>query len=53
VGEGIEHRVQLEQLQREKCDSGQGFLFARPLRPAAIEELLGGDGDGRSVAASA
>jgi EAL domain-containing protein (putative c-di-GMP-specific phosphodiesterase class I) len=40
VGEGIEERAQLRHLQRERCDSGQGFLFARPLDVAAVEELL-------------
>jgi diguanylate cyclase (GGDEF)-like protein len=40
LGEGIEQEAQLRQLQREQCDSGQGFLFARPLQPRAINELL-------------
>ncbi|MDQ6777760.1 MAG: EAL domain-containing protein [Actinomycetota bacterium] len=40
VGEGIEERAQLRHLQRELCDSGQGFLFARPLDVDAVEELL-------------
>jgi EAL domain-containing protein (putative c-di-GMP-specific phosphodiesterase class I) len=40
LGEGIEDRVQLRQLQRERCDTGQGFLFARPLEPEAIDQLL-------------
>ena len=40
LGEGIEERSQLRQLQREHCDSGQGFLFARPLEPDAVAELL-------------
>jgi diguanylate cyclase (GGDEF)-like protein len=39
VGEGIEERAQLRQLQRENCDSGQGFLFARPLTPSDIQAL--------------
>jgi diguanylate cyclase (GGDEF)-like protein len=42
--EGIEHRSQLEHLQSEECDSGQGYLFARPLPPAALEDLLNMDG---------
>jgi diguanylate cyclase (GGDEF)-like protein len=41
VGEGIEERSQLRHLQAEQCDSGQGYLFARPLEAAAVEELLG------------
>jgi EAL domain-containing protein (putative c-di-GMP-specific phosphodiesterase class I) len=46
LGEGIELRSQLEQLQREHCDLGQGFLFAHPLEPAQMGDLL----DGRSAA---
>ncbi|MGZ6588972.1 MAG: putative bifunctional diguanylate cyclase/phosphodiesterase [Solirubrobacteraceae bacterium] len=40
LGEGIEEQFQLRQLQLEHCDSGQGFLFARPLQPEAIDEML-------------
>ena len=40
LGEGIEEQAQLRHLQAEDCDSGQGFLFARPLEPDAIDELL-------------
>jgi len=40
LGEGIEEQSQLRELQREHCDSGQGFLFARPLEPDAIDRLL-------------
>jgi diguanylate cyclase (GGDEF)-like protein/PAS domain S-box-containing protein len=32
VAEGIENPTQLELLQEMKCDFGQGFHFARPLR---------------------
>jgi EAL domain-containing protein (putative c-di-GMP-specific phosphodiesterase class I) len=41
LAEGIEDRVQLEALQREHCDHGQGFLFSRPLSVDALEEFLG------------
>ena len=41
LAEGIEDRDQLSALQREHCDLGQGFLFARPLEPDAVETLLG------------
>ena len=40
VGEGIEQWDQLEQLQREQCELGQGFLLARPAAPEVISELL-------------
>lgn len=40
LGEGIEQQTQLRHLQDEHCDSGQGFLFARPLDPDAIGRLL-------------
>ncbi|HEV7528204.1 MAG TPA: EAL domain-containing protein [Solirubrobacteraceae bacterium] len=40
VAEGIEQQLELSQLQSELCDSGQGFLFARPLDAAATEGFL-------------
>jgi diguanylate cyclase (GGDEF)-like protein len=40
LGEGIEDLAQLEHLQRARCDSGQGFLFARPLEADALTEFL-------------
>jgi diguanylate cyclase (GGDEF)-like protein len=40
VAEGIEQQLELSQLQNELCDSGQGFLFARPLDAAATESFL-------------
>jgi diguanylate cyclase (GGDEF)-like protein len=40
LAEGIEHQSQVEELQREECDLGQGFLFARPLTPEVLERLL-------------
>jgi len=36
LAEGIEEEGQLARLQREQCDSGQGYLFAKPLEPEAI-----------------
>jgi len=41
LAEGIEDQAQLKRLQREQCDTGQGFLFARPLNVAAMEQFLG------------
>jgi diguanylate cyclase (GGDEF)-like protein len=40
LAEGIEETSQLEILRNEQCDSGQGFIFSRPVEPAAIEALL-------------
>ena len=40
LGEGIEEHAQLEQLKLEDCDSGQGFLFARPLDVEAVTRFL-------------
>ncbi len=42
VAEGIEMHQELSLLQGERCDSGQGFLFAKPLElPAANAFLMG------------
>ena len=38
--EGIEQQQQLSKLRDEDCDSGQGFLFARPLDVAATEAFM-------------
>ncbi len=40
LAEGIEEPRELSLLLAEQCDSGQGFLFARPLDAAAAEALL-------------
>ena len=40
LAEGIEQQRELSLLQEEHCDSGQGFLFARPLAADAAEEFL-------------
>jgi diguanylate cyclase (GGDEF)-like protein len=40
VAEGIEVDEQLTQLRRETCDSGQGFLLARPLELADLASFL-------------
>jgi diguanylate cyclase (GGDEF)-like protein len=41
VAEGVETEAQLSQLRRLRCDSAQGYLFARPLAPGDMSDLLG------------
>ena len=40
VAEGIEDREQLRQLRGELCDTGQGYLLARPLEVEKMEAFL-------------
>ena len=40
LAEGIEEQEQYDRLQQEDCDSGQGFMLARPLSVAAVEEFV-------------
>jgi diguanylate cyclase (GGDEF)-like protein len=40
LAEGIERHHELSLLQDELCDSGQGFLFARPLDAASAEAFF-------------
>jgi hypothetical protein len=40
LAEGIEESAQYSQLEREHCDSGQGYIFARPLEADALEAFL-------------
>jgi EAL domain-containing protein (putative c-di-GMP-specific phosphodiesterase class I) len=40
LAEGVEEQSQLRELQLEGCDLAQGFLFARPLAPDALERFL-------------
>jgi diguanylate cyclase (GGDEF)-like protein len=40
VAEGIEQQQELSLLRAEHCDSGQGFLFARPLDVDATEAFF-------------
>jgi diguanylate cyclase (GGDEF)-like protein/PAS domain S-box-containing protein len=42
LAEGIEEPDQLKGLRDELCDSGQGFIFSRPVAPAEIEAMLVG-----------
>ena len=38
--EGIEQQQELAVLRDESCEGGQGFLFARPLDAAGIEDFF-------------
>jgi EAL domain-containing protein (putative c-di-GMP-specific phosphodiesterase class I) len=40
VAEGVEDTTQLDHLQREQCDTGQGYLFSRPLTADQLHEFL-------------
>jgi diguanylate cyclase (GGDEF)-like protein len=40
IAEGIEDQAQLARLQAEKCDIGQGFLFARPMAADECRQFL-------------
>jgi diguanylate cyclase (GGDEF)-like protein/PAS domain S-box-containing protein len=40
LAEGIEDNDQLDELRRQHCEVGQGYLFARPLEPRALEDFL-------------
>jgi diguanylate cyclase (GGDEF)-like protein len=51
LAEGIEEPEQLAHLQSERCDHGQGFLFAQPLDADEIASLLTRDSP-RSTAAT-
>ncbi|MDJ0659373.1 MAG: PAS domain S-box protein [Crocosphaera sp.] len=40
IAEGVETELQLAQLRWLDCEQGQGYLFAKPLPPEEIENLL-------------
>jgi EAL domain-containing protein (putative c-di-GMP-specific phosphodiesterase class I) len=42
VAEGIEHRAQLSMLRALGCDTGQGYLFARPMNAHDTAAWLAG-----------
>ena len=53
LAEGIEESEQYSQLEREQCDSGQGFLYARPLDVCAVETFLDNQSASRDSATEA
>ncbi len=40
IAEGVELEVQLDELERQRCNMAQGFLFARPMSPEDLEAML-------------
>jgi EAL domain-containing protein (putative c-di-GMP-specific phosphodiesterase class I) len=40
VAEGIETQRHYAQLKALRCESGQGYLFSKPLAPESVENLL-------------
>jgi diguanylate cyclase (GGDEF)-like protein len=40
IAEGIEDEAQLSRLRAERCDIGQGYLFASPMTAARCQEFL-------------
>jgi EAL domain-containing protein (putative c-di-GMP-specific phosphodiesterase class I) len=40
VAEGVETKQQFEQLRDLGCESGQGYLFSRPVDTQAAEKLI-------------
>jgi diguanylate cyclase (GGDEF)-like protein len=40
IAEGIEEPEQLDRLRHEQCDTGQGYIYAKPLSPVNLERFL-------------
>jgi len=45
TAEGVERAEQVSELRALGCDAAQGFHFARPLAPRALQDLLDGQED--------
>jgi EAL domain-containing protein (putative c-di-GMP-specific phosphodiesterase class I) len=50
VAEGIEDAAQLAQLKTMGCPCGQGYFFAKPMAPAAIDAMMQAGGLGQRAA---
>jgi sensor c-di-GMP phosphodiesterase-like protein len=40
VAEGVETHRHYAQLKALRCESGQGYLFSKPLPPDAVEQVI-------------
>jgi EAL domain-containing protein (putative c-di-GMP-specific phosphodiesterase class I) len=41
IAEGVELEVQLNELERQRCNMAQGYFFARPMPADDLESMLG------------
>ncbi|GGC63183.1 putative bifunctional diguanylate cyclase/phosphodiesterase [Undibacterium terreum] len=48
IAEGVESKLQLDFLQRQHCEEGQGFLFSRPVAAEEFAKLLQAHGSKKS-----
>jgi len=49
IAEGIEQPGQLDELREAGCNTGQGFLFARPVPPDEVPDLLARSSSGTTA----
>ncbi len=50
VAEGVERQVQVDILLAQGCDEAQGYLFSRPLPPAAFQRWVLDRAEGLDIA---